>query len=47
MPKKEIKVKKKHTYVMYIIKLNKGPSESCDTSQANHWKKLYIMKKEK
>ena len=37
--KGEIKVKEKHTYVMYVVKLNKGPSESCDTSQANHWKK--------
>jgi hypothetical protein len=28
-------VKEKHTYVMYIVKLNNVPSESCDTSQAN------------
>ena len=33
--KGEIKVKEKHTYVMYIVKLNNVPSESCDTSQAN------------
>ena len=33
--KGEIKVKEKHTYVMYIIKLNNVPSEGCDTSQAN------------
>ena len=33
--KGEIKVKEKHTYAMYIVKLNKGSSESCDTSQAN------------
>jgi hypothetical protein len=32
--KGDIKVKEKHTYVMYIIKLNNVPSESCDTSQA-------------
>ena len=32
--KGEIKVKEKHTYVMYIVKLNNVPSESCDTSQA-------------
>ena len=30
--KGEIKVKEKHTYAMYIVKLN---SESCDTSKAN------------
>jgi hypothetical protein len=23
---------------MYIVKLNSGPSESCDTSQTGHWK---------
>jgi hypothetical protein len=34
MPKGEIKVKEKHTYVMYIVKLN-NTSEGCDTSQAN------------
>jgi hypothetical protein len=34
MPKREIKVKEKHTYVMYIVKLN-NTSEGCDTSQAN------------
>jgi len=28
-------VKEKHTYVMYIVKLNNVPSEGCDTSQAN------------
>ena len=28
-------VKEKHTYVMYIAKLNNVPSESCDTSKAN------------
>ena len=28
-------MKEKHTYVMYIVKLNNVPSESCDTSQAN------------
>ena len=33
--KGEIKVKEKHTYVMYIVKLNNVPSEGCDTSQAN------------
>ena len=32
--KKEIKVKEKHIYVMYIVKLNNVPSEGCDTSQA-------------
>jgi hypothetical protein len=34
MPKGEIKVKEKNTYVMYIVKLN-NTSEVCDTSQAN------------
>ena len=33
--KGEIKVKEKHTYVMYIVKLNNVSSEGCDTSQAN------------
>jgi hypothetical protein len=33
--KGEIKVKEKHTYVIYIVKLNNVPSEGCDTSQAN------------
>ena len=33
--KGEIKMKEKHTYVMYIVKLNNVPSESCDISQAN------------
>ena len=28
-------MKEKHTYVMYIVKLNNVPIESCDTSQAN------------
>ena len=28
-------MKEKHTYVMYIVKLNNVPSEGCDTSQAN------------
>ena len=37
--KGEIKVKEKHTNVMYIIKLNNVPSEGCDTSQSSHWKK--------
>ena len=30
-----IKVKEKHTYVMYIVKLNDVPGEGCDISQAN------------
>ena len=33
--KGEIKVKEKHTYDMYIVKLNNVPNEGCDTSQAN------------
>ena len=44
--KGEIKVKEKHTYVMYIVELNNVPSEGCDTCQANHWKKWYMMEKE-
>jgi hypothetical protein len=32
--KGEIKVKEKHTYVMYIVELNNVPSEGCDTSKA-------------
>ena len=28
-------MKEKHTYVMYMVKLNNVPSESCGTSQAN------------
>ena len=31
---------------MYIVKLNNVPSEGCDTSQADNWKKLYMMEKE-
>ena len=46
MPNREIKVKEKHTYVMFIVKLNNAPSEGCDTSQADNWKKLYMMEKE-
>ena len=41
-----IKVKEEHTYVMYIVKLNIGPSECCDTSQTSHWKKWYMMEKD-